>query len=600
MGSDAARRKRLSGREPPCRWLLVALLTALAAWLPARRAQAGGEAHILRIDPRVQLAEGKPIVTTVVDLVQRKRESDVTTRCAALSGDARLDCLSDRLEQPEERFVPLAWPKATELQLLIEVASKQDMPASLVSSELWRKSQTEPGVGTAWLIVIDAAANMESRLGDARAVAGAFIDAMGPQDTVNVVFIDDRAVSKDSKWLAGKAGARKFLDSVAKPYAKRRKLRALADIIKGAAQDAFGQLATSKATKNEPLHQAMVVLSSGSSGGDPEATGPGASALRQLMTQGRFPEGNKTRPKMPVPVISIWLPTKEREEIGHHSRQFMKNLANPEVGGFYSIVRGGQGGRGARIAKAVRSRFDAMHVIRWRVPCVAPAVHQTFKLMFDAALKIAGDAFTDVPMGIHPATWPLDVDQRKTRAAAKKHPLEPGGTVTIYGSFCWGSDKSLAELYLIDKRQPAPPSYDGLSIEDAQHFQQQAKDGDMVGRVVEADASRVVFRIPDHDRFINTKGERATARLVLYDTRAGRTSAITEDAILTLPAKQGKSWLLLGAIAAGSVLLLALGGFALRRSARPGRPKGPRPPPVVAQGGAAVLLLAGARRRRQR
>ena len=50
------------------------------------------------------------------------------------------------------------------------------------------------------------------------------------------------------------------------------------------------------------------------------------------------------------------------------SGEFMENLVNPEIGGFYSIVREGQTERAARIVSSVRARFDQMWIIKVWMP----------------------------------------------------------------------------------------------------------------------------------------------------------------------------------------------------------------------------------------
>ncbi|HZO12402.1 MAG TPA: hypothetical protein VFB62_04065, partial [Polyangiaceae bacterium] len=66
------------------RWgFLVGLVVLLAPLV----AHAAPQAKILRIDPRASLVDGAPILTTVIDLVQHKRLSDVTASCAHLTGN---------------------------------------------------------------------------------------------------------------------------------------------------------------------------------------------------------------------------------------------------------------------------------------------------------------------------------------------------------------------------------------------------------------------------------------------------------------------------------------------------------------------------------
>ena len=107
---------------------------------------------------------------------------------------------------------------------------------------------------------------------------------------------------------------------------------------------------------------------------------------------------------------------------------FMTNLANPEIGGYFGVVRGNGPALGPAIVAAVRDRFNQMYVVRWRVSCVAPTVNQTFNLVFKVEPPIAPDGYRDVPVGIDPSIWPLDVDRTYTVADAKRNPVTPGST----------------------------------------------------------------------------------------------------------------------------------------------------------------------------
>jgi hypothetical protein len=73
--------------------------------------------------------------------------------------------------------------------------------------------------------------------------------------------------------------------------------------------------------------------------------------LKDYLTKGRFPENNDVLPKTPVPVISVWFPSKLIEEFGANAREFMEGMANTEIGGFFTIVRDGQQARSANIVK---------------------------------------------------------------------------------------------------------------------------------------------------------------------------------------------------------------------------------------------------------
>ena len=103
------------------------------------------------------------------------------------------------------------------------------------------------------------------------------------------------------------------------------------------------------------------------------------------------------------------------------------------------------------IGLRVRARFNAMWLIHWELSCINPSVEQTFNLVFENTKPtIAPDGtFKEVPLGIDPTQWPLDVDMKKTSEAALQNPVYPGGQLTVYGNFCWSGDKTRAEAYFI-------------------------------------------------------------------------------------------------------------------------------------------------------
>ena len=558
------------------------LLTALAL-LVVRPAAAAPEAHILRIDPRASMVDGSPLLTTVIELVQNKRMSDITGQCAMETGNAQLDCIANLLERPEALYSTFAFPEKS--ALLTVTVDGVDMPATLVSTARWGASKGMDGVGTAWLILVDATSSMAERFREAQALTKAFVDAMGPQDIVDVMFFNDRAVVSDSKWQSNKAAARTFVDTVGRTYPQQGRTRPLFNIIKNGASDGFKELGNAGGAVTVPMHQAMVVLSNGWAGADTSSTGAGAMALSQFLTKGRFPEDNSTLPKTPVPVVSIFFPSRQMDEFAQSSREFMEGLANPQIGGFFSIIREGQTSRVPRVVQAVLARFDQMNLVKWRVACVAPTVNQTFKLVFRSTdPPIAGDNFIDVPVGLDPTTWPLDVDGPATLAYAKKNRVHPGGTVKIFGNFCWGSDYKRAQLYLIDKSQAPPANLKSGSIDEAKDAQKKLTASNLVGKAVSAGDTYVEFDAPDNPKFLVGKGTKMSARMVVYDTRAYRTSAVTADKILTLPAedKPINLWLIGGLTFGGVVLLLLV--VQLFRGGGKRRAAGPAPPPPVVAG----------------
>src|SRR5690606_7510061 len=254
--------------------------------------------------------------------------------CAAFAGDAELTCLSDKLQQPKALYDTFAFPK--DKALFTITVDGRDLPGDLVSVQRWAEAKkSTKGVGTAWLLMIDASGQMGSRFKEAASIAKAFIDQMGPHDIVDVMFCDDRSVVRHSKWTKDKAAAANFVDGVGGVFPKKGRTKALFNVIKQGVTDAFQELGNAGSKIDVPLHQATVILSDGNTGADVSSAAPTALQLKDYLTKGRFPEDNLTLPKSPLPVISIWLPNKATEEVFQNARQFMENLANTEIGGAF-------------------------------------------------------------------------------------------------------------------------------------------------------------------------------------------------------------------------------------------------------------------------
>jgi hypothetical protein len=512
-------------------------LIASALLLAPALASAAPEARLLRIDPRAALQNGNPVLTTVVDVSQSKRVSDAIAECAALRGNAQFDCMSQALERPQA--LSQSFPFPAQNAIFTVTVDGVDIPAKYFSHAQWGESQQQPGVGTAWLILVDADKRMDASFGDAKAVAQQFVNSMGPNDIVNVMFFNDRQVVKDSKWLpfAQKARVTQFISGATDTFASSGRNRSLLTIIRTAATDGFKALGSVGEEVDIPLHQAMVVLSSGFGGTDPATTGPGAIELNKYLSQGRFPEDNTALPKAPVPVISVYFPLKTFDEFRQNSLEFMQNMANVELGGFFTIMQPGGGGRAPTIVNSVRQRFSKMQIVKWRVSCVAPSVTQSFKLVFNNVKPpILGDnSFKDVPVGIDPSTWPLDVNIQYTQEMANRQGgVYPGGTFRVYGDFCWGGDKSRAEVYFLPSGQQVPTALAGADVEKAKATQQQLIAMGMKGTALEASDTYVEFEAPDKDKILHGSGDQAVTRLVIYDNRAHRTSGVTADTIVQI------------------------------------------------------------------
>jgi len=568
--------------------LARAAFLAFGLSVTAGVAHAAPQARLLRVDPRAAQENGSPVLTTVVEVAQSKRVSDATAACASLTGNGQLDCMSQALERPFALYTPFPFPAANAIfTVTVEGA---DFPAKYVSHASWGESQQLPGVGTAWLILIDADKRMGKMFEDAKAVAQQFVASLGPNDIVDIMFFNDRQVVRDSKWLAGaqKSGAA-FIAGGTETFASSGRNRSLLTIIKNAATDGFGSLGNVGEDVKVPFHQAMVVLSSGFGGTDPATTGPGALQLQQYLAGGRFPEENTALPKSPVPVVSVYFPLRTFDEFRQNSLEFMQNLANPDIGGFFTVVQEGQGSRAPAIVGTVRQRFSKMNVVKWRVSCVAPSVTQSFRLFFNnMATPLLGDnTFKDVPVGIDPTTWPLSVDANYSKEMAKRSGVYPGGRFRVYGDFCWGGEKARAEVYFLPAGQPLPTALAGANVEQAKRTQQQLIAMGMKGTAIEASSTYVEFEAPDKDKILHGSGEQAVVRVVLYDNKAHRTSGVTADSIVELKGTTPplNLMLILGS-AFGVVVVLLLLVVILRGGGKKrGGGGGGAPPAPVAAGG---------------
>ncbi len=547
------------------------------------------EARILRIDPRASQNQGDPILTTVIELVQSKRVSEATGNCAGARGNALYDCMAQSLERPNALYTSFS-PFPEKNAFFTVTVDGADLPAKFVRQAKWGDSLQKPGVGTAWLILVDADSRMGKSFGDAKTVAHAFVRAMGPNDIVNVMYFNDRQIVSDSKWMptAQKARADSFIDSVGATFPSQGRNRSLLTIIKNGATSGFKALGdVGTAGVKVPLHQAMVVLSSGFGGTDPGTTGPGALQLSQYMTQGRYPENNTALPKMPTPVISVYFPHQTFDEFKQNSMEFMQNMANPEIGGFFTIMRAGQGERAPQIVNAVRTRFSKLHIVEWRVSCVSPGVEQSFKLVFNKVdPPILGDnSFRDVPVAIDPTAWPLDVNIEYTKKMSERDGgVYPGGKLKVFGNFCWGGDKGLAEVYFLPAGQALPAELSSRDIDKAKRTQQQLIAMGMKGETLEASETYVEFEAPNKDKILHGSGKKAVVRLVVYDNKAKRISGVTADRIIELPGASRPFpilWVLVGAF--GVVVLLLLIIVIVRSGGR--RRNAPVPAPAGGYGG---------------
>ena len=564
-------------------------LVLLAVTLLSLPVSAAPAVKLLRVDPRAAQENGNPVLTTVVDISQSKRVSDATSACAGLTGNSQLDCMSTNLEKPFALYQSFPFP--SDRALFTVNVEGTDIPAKFISLARWGESQQQPGVGTSWLILVDADKRMSKSFDDAKQVAQQFVATMGPNDIVNIMFFHYGWVGTASNGMpaAKSPKATGFITGTADTVASSGRNRSLLTIVKKAATDGFSALGNVGEDVKVPLHQAMVVLSSGFGGADAGTTGPAALQVQQFMTQGRFPEDNTALPKAPVPVISVYFPITVIDEFKSNSLDFMQNLANTDIGGFFSVVQAGQGGRGASIVNTVRQRFSKMNIVKWKVSCVAPTVTQSFKLVFqDTNPPILGDnTFKDVPVGIDPSTWPLDVNIEYTTEMSKREggTVYPGGAFKVYGDFCWGGAKERAEVYFLPAGQPIPTALTGANIETAKRTQQQLIAMGMKGTALEASDTFASFQAPDSDKILHGSGDQAVVRLVIYDNKAHRTSGVTATTIVQMKGSTAPLPMLLILGSLFGLVVVALLVVVIVRSGGKKRPGGGGGPmPVVAGG----------------
>ncbi len=578
--------------------LWVALF-ALALLFVSRPAGAVPQAHLLRVDPRAGMNDGSPVLTTLIELGQFKTISDVLGGCSETRNrDALYDCWGDAVEKPNSLWEPFQFPD-TAAKLLVRVEGSES-PAKFVSKTVWKDAQKETGIGTAWLIGLDASNSMGSRYGDGREVVVQFLQQMGPQDLIRLILFDDRdqAFMADSKWKSYKERndiITKVLNVYQSNAPSSGQSRAIFNTVKNILTTGFNDLGNVGSTVTIPIHQAFVLLSNGAGRQDALSNAGGGEQLKKYANNGRFPDDNTSSPKTPLPIVSILFPNPTgglaNSLMANNDVQFMQSLANPETGGFFSVVRAGQGkARGERIAKAVKSRYNSMSVVKWRLACLNPTVEQTFNLTFSGLKQtvLPDGSFKGVPIGVDPSQWPLDINVQQTVADANNNPLYPGGTFKVYGDFCWAGDKGRAESYFIPAGTKADPG--GTHDADAaKKMMQNLAAQNMRGSAEEANSTFVLFRVPNDDKLLEGSGDATVARVVVFDNRANRASGFDDKTILQLKAKKAPLpiWLIgaiVGAVVVIGLLVMVLlrGGGNKRRGGGGGG--GGTPAPVIAGG----------------
>jgi hypothetical protein len=589
--------------------VLVAWITALvgvAMLLVARPSSAAPEAHILRIDPRAGVQDGQPVLTSVIELVQFSPLSEVVTAkgCGAVRGDALLDCISSAVEDKGALFKALPFPEGN-TNLLVRVDAGEN-PAKFVSKTSWGAAGKDPLVGTAWLIALDASSAMGARYADAREVANQFIGALGPNDIAKLIIFDDRlnTYTAASQWVpaAQKNTLVALLQANNRTAPSSGGGRPFGGQVKGFTK-AFADLGNTGQIQNVPMMQAMVLLSNGAGRQDAGSAAVGADVMHQFLVKGRFPEDNTAAPKTPLPVISIFFPNVGglvNQLSATNDLQFMQDISTPEIGGFFDIVKAGQGvDKSKTILSLVKQRFNQMWVVKWRLACLAPTVEQSFRLVVrNVSPAVQPDAtFKEVPIGVDPTSWPLDINIAQTKAEADANPLHPGGTFRVYGDFCWGGEKTRGEAYFVPAGTNPNANVNRNDPEIAKKAIQNLVQQNMRGAAIDSADTFVTLNVPDEDKVLEGQGENTVARVVIYDNKAKRASGVTAETVLTLKATKKPLNLPIILGAAGIVVVILLLVIVLLRGGGGGgkgkRSNNPPPAPIVAGGGGAPPYQGG-------
>src|SRR5690606_23348552 len=113
----------------------------------------------------------------------------------------------------------------------------------------------------------------------------------------------------------------------------------------------------------------------------------------------------------------------------------------------------------------------------------------------------------------------------------------PGGTLKVYGDFCWGGDTNRAEVYFVPAGQALPTDLAGGTPEQAKQAQQQLISQGMRGEAIQTADTFAEFNVPDNDKLIHGSGSSAVARVLVYDNHARRVSGATAETILTIKAR---------------------------------------------------------------
>jgi hypothetical protein len=156
----------------------------------------------------------------------------------------------------------------------------------------------------------------------------------------------------------------------------------------------------------------------------------------------------------------------------------------------------------------------------------------------------------------------------------------------VYGDFCWSGDKQRAEGYFVPAgTNPGAAQAGNRDPEAAKRLMQQLQAEHMLSTAVATGDGYATFSVPDDEKILEGSGDSAVARVVIYDNKAHRASAVDEKGVLTLRAtKKPISLPLVLGIAGLAVVVVLLVLVLMRGGGGPRRGQGTPPSPVAGPG----------------
>ncbi len=561
-------------------------------------------AKFIRIDPEPTTDDkkGTPVIPMLVELGTPTPINSFAEGCFGGAGNKvtsdGLKCMSNKI-QKDGYIKQYEFP--TENAVVLSIVGDESKPMKVIDAIPF-KDAAASNAGVAWLILIDASSSVGNRWPEMQETAIAMINAMGPNDAVQVRIMDDKSVRASTKWIAAsaKGQAVNTVKAVPATFKTTAPVDSLIGRIEKETVGGFQSLFKDGVQGAEegviPLVQSVVILSDG---GDTSAAGfaggTKAQVIHEKLVKGDL--GIAEGMRLPIPVVSIWFPANEWNGVlagtkRENEYQWMSNMATPEVGGYFDIYQDTEGaGKGARIAKVVRSRFDNMYYVEARASCLSTTGEQKFKLVFeDTKSKILPDTWSNVPIAFNFTKWLLDVDKKQTEENATKNPLRPGESFKVFGNFCWGSNTGAAEAYFLTEADAAAVKKAAADKtgEEAKKLLQSLSAKGQKATTVSASHTEAEFKVPNTPALFENKPDTFTLNVVLLDNKALRVSARDQKGLLVLRAGKApiNKMLIIGAVGGGVVLILLIailarggGGNGRAKRRKGGAPPAPGPMP---------------------